>query len=88
MAIVPLNTHNVRHHRAARKAAMAKGPQTRLEYQIIHPSHTPDLRGEFAGASVYRRGADQFVRLTENQAKFYTDQGAIKRVAIPAEPNK
>ena len=68
-----------RHHRAARRLAATLGPQTRV-YEIIDPNHVPDLRGEFAGVKVRREGGKQFVTLTDPQAKFYLDQGALKPV--------
>ena len=50
------------------------------EYMITDPHHRPDLRGEFAGAKVYYRGGNQFVKLTASQAQFYLDGGALSKV--------
>jgi hypothetical protein len=50
------------------------------DYEILDPAHRPDLKGEFAGAKVFREGTKQFVSLTESQAKFYLDSGAIAPV--------
>lgn len=69
---------SARHQYAARKAA-ASGPVLE-EYVILDPHHLPDLNGEFAGAKVYRVGAEQRVKLLPVQAKFYLDQGAISKV--------
>jgi len=68
-----------RHRRAARKLGAAMGPQTR-KYEIIAPNHRPDLRGEFAGGKVYFDGGKQYVNLTDQQARFYLDQGALQPV--------
>jgi hypothetical protein len=70
---------STRHHNMARKAAM-NAPEKK-PYLITDPSHIPDLRGEFAGAKVKRNGAQQIVYLTPAQAKFYSDQGALKPLA-------
>ena len=69
-----------RHQYAARKAGAAG--DLLEEYIILDPHHLPDLNGEFAGAKVYRIGAEQRVKLLAAQAKFYLDQGAIKKAAI------
>ena len=69
---------SVRHQNAARKAA-AKPPE-KTAYKITDPSHTPDMRGEFAGAKVKRSGEHQIVHLTERQAKFYVDNGALEKM--------
>jgi len=68
----------IRHHHAARLAPRQQ-PSTH-EYEILDPSHRPDLRGEFAGAKVFHRGGKQFVRLHEAQAKFYLDSGSVQKV--------
>lgn len=69
---------SVRHQNAARKAAAV--PPVRTAYRITDPNHTPDLRGEFAGAKVKRVGGHQTVNLTPAQAKFYLDSGAIEKL--------
>jgi hypothetical protein len=58
-------------------------PQETAEYVITDPAHHPDLRGEFAGAKVQRRGEQQIVRLTPAQAKFYIDQGGLEPLNPP-----
>jgi hypothetical protein len=65
-----------------RRQLEARAVPIKHEYQITHPTHKPDLRGEFAGVKVYRRGGKQFVKLSPAQAKFYLDQGAIERVKV------
>lgn len=67
-----------RHSRAAVKAG-SMAPTT-SDYEITDPHHKADLRGEFAGAKVRMRSGKQIVSLTERQAKFYLDSGAIKPV--------
>jgi len=64
-----------RHQYAARRSAPKATPTS--EYEILDPAHRPDLKGEFAGAKVQRRGNRQVVALTDSQAKFYLDSGAI-----------
>ena len=67
-----------RHRRAARLAA-AKQPEL-IAYEIVDKHHRPDLRGEFAGVRVSKEGSRHVVRLTERQARFYIDQGALRPV--------
>jgi hypothetical protein len=69
---------SVRHQNAARKAA-AKPPE-KTAYRIADPHHTPDMKGEFAGAKVRRSGEHQVVHLTPAQAKFYLDNGALEKL--------
>ena len=71
---------SVRHQNAARKAAAAQGP-VRTAYRITDPNHVPDMKGEFAGAKVKTVSGYQVVHLTEAQAKFYLDSGAIEKLA-------
>jgi len=67
-----------RHRRAALKAPpVAAIPQ---EYMITDPNHKADLRGELGGGKVYVRADKQYVKLTQAQAKFYQDSGALVRV--------
>ena len=54
--------------------------QAAFEYEITDPHHAPDLNGEFAGGKVYRKNGKQCVRVTAAHAKFYVDQGALRRV--------
>jgi hypothetical protein len=68
----------IRHHHAARLAA--RQPPSTHEYEILDPSHQPDLRGELAGGKVFHRSGKQFVRLSEAQAKFYEDSGSLQKV--------
>ena len=71
---------SVRHQNAARKEAAAKGP-VRTAYRIADPNHVPDMRGEFAGAKVKKHSGHQVVHLTDAQAKFYLDGGAIEKLS-------
>jgi hypothetical protein len=77
---------SIRQQALARKEAAMKAPET-AEYVITDPNHHPDLRGEFAGARVYRRGEQQLVRLTPAQAQFYLDQGGLEPLNPPEERN-
>ena len=74
--------HNLshRHRHALRKQVVGGEPVH--DYQIVDPTHRPDLRGEFAGAKVRRRDQKQFVSLTPSQAQFYLTQGAIELVSV------
>lgn len=67
---------------AARRRLAAEGkaapPTTR--YKITDPTHRPDLNGEFGGVKVDSAGVDQYVYLTDEQAKFYLASGSIERV--------
>jgi len=54
-----------------------------IEYEVMDPNHEPDLNGELAGGKVYKKGGKQFVRLTEDQARFYLDSGSIQAVEKP-----
>lgn len=67
-----------RHQRMAARAG--RQAPLRREYEITDPTHKPDLRGEFAGAKVARRGSKQFVTLSDQQARFYLDQGVLRPV--------
>jgi hypothetical protein len=69
---------SVRHHNAARKAGLK--PPDKTAYRIVDPHHTPDLRGEFAGAKVKKHSGHQVVHLTEKQAKFYIDGGVLEKL--------
>jgi len=51
-----------------------------LEYEVLDPHHEPDLNGELAGGKVYKKSGKEFVKLTEDQARFYLDSGSIKKV--------
>jgi hypothetical protein len=77
---------SIRQQSLARKAAQMQAPPTK-EYEIVDPSHRPDLRGQFAGQPVLRRGLKQIVRLTDAQAKFYMDQGGIVPYVV-TQPEK
>jgi hypothetical protein len=78
-----------RHHHAARKAAAEAGPPPKVAYKITDENHTPDLKGEFAGSKVRRHHeGHQVVHLTDRQAKFYIDNGAIEPLEVPVEPEK
>jgi hypothetical protein len=69
---------SVRQQYLAKKAKlMEKTPVHR--YRVTDPHHRPDLRNEFAGAKVNKRGEHHYVHLTPRQAQFYLDQGAIER---------
>lgn len=74
---------SIRQQNLAKKAALMTPTET-AEYVITDPHHQPDLRGEFAGSKVYRRGEQQLVRLTQSQAQFYIDQGGLEP-AIPPD---
>jgi hypothetical protein len=75
-----------RHTRIAKRAPPPPPPERRI-YRIIAPTHKPDLRGHFAGVKVERHGAHATVLLTEKQARFYLDQGALEPlVAAAAKP--
>lgn len=78
---------SIRQQRLARQAAATQAATTQ-EYEITDAAHRPDMRGEFAGAKVYTRGAKHYVQLTDAQARFYLDQGGIVPTApaAPAEP--
>lgn len=65
-----------RHIRAARLAGQAPAPK--LEYRITDPNHRPDLNNEFGGAKVRNVQGNHMVSLTEAQAQFWLDQGAIE----------
>jgi hypothetical protein len=73
---------SARHIHAARRAAR-QAPAAKL-YRITDVHHRPDLRGEFAGVKVQRVGHHQLVSLTDDQARFYLDQGALELV-VPVE---
>ncbi len=73
---------SIRQQSLAKKEALMRGPET-AEYVITDPHHHPDLRGEFAGSRVYRRGEQQLVRLTPAQAKFHIDQGGLEPLIPP-----
>jgi hypothetical protein len=68
--------HAHRHHRAKLRAVPV-GP-TRTRYEIVDKAHKPDDRGQFAGVPVERIGGQQVVALTDAQAKFWLDNGAIR----------
>jgi hypothetical protein len=70
-----------RHHYAARMAGRAPDPL--IEYEVMDPTHQPDLNGELAGGKVYLREGKQFVKLTEDQARFYLDSGSIREKPKP-----
>jgi hypothetical protein len=72
-----------RHTRAAMKAGKA-APEIKA-YVITDPHHRPDMRGEFAGVKVRKMGMQQLVDLTDKQAKFYLDSGAIRPLLAPSE---
>ena len=55
-------------------------PDPLVEYEVLDPNHKPDLNGELAGGKVYRKAGKEFVKLTEEQARFYLDSGSIKPV--------
>lgn len=56
-------------------------PDTLIKYEVLDPNHEPDLNGELAGGKVYLENGKQFVKLTEEQARFYLDSGSIQVVA-------
>jgi hypothetical protein len=66
--------------RARRTGVALTNRELPQEYEITHPTHTPDLHGTFAGQKVYMRNGKQHVRLTEGQARFYLDQAALQLV--------
>lgn len=76
-----LNNLAHRHHRALRKAG--KQAAAVQDYEIVDRTHRPDLRGEFAGVKVRNKAGKQVVALTERQARFYIDQGAIAPLLKP-----
>jgi hypothetical protein len=55
-----------------------------VEYEVMDPNHEPDLNGELAGGKVYKKSGKEFVKLTEEQARFYLDSGSIKKVEAAA----
>jgi hypothetical protein len=57
-----------------------------IEFEVLDPSHQPDLNGELAGGKVYKRGGKQYVRLTADQARFYMDSGSIGPVPHENQP--
>lgn len=67
-----------------RQAYLAKQagnqPAPLIEYEVLDPSHKPDLNGELAGGKVYRKQGKEYVQLTEAQARFYLDSGSLKPV--------
>lgn len=69
---------SIRHQWAARQ--MGRAPDPLIEYEVTDPFHVPDMNGELAGGRVYKVGEKQFVRLTEQQARFYLDSGSIAEV--------
>jgi hypothetical protein len=69
---------SVRHQNAARKAGAE--PPEKTAYRIADPNHVPDMRGEFAGVKVRKHAEHQVVHLTEQQAKFYIDNGALEKL--------
>jgi hypothetical protein len=71
----------IRHQHAARLAK--RQPAAKHEYEILDPSHTPDLHGQLAGGKVYFRGGKQYVRISEAQAQFYLDSGSLQKVEQP-----
>lgn len=74
-----------RHKRRAHKLG-SRGPSAR-KYRITDPTHSPDIKGQFAGVKVHVHGADQFVHLTDAQAQFYVDQGSIE-LAVDKKPEQ
>lgn len=76
---MPVSYH---HNRTARLNAKKTKPELK-RYKIIDPTHKPDLRNELGGGKVQRHGNDQFVHLTDRQAKFYIDQGSIELAGTP-----
>lgn len=76
-----MTNKSIRHHHAARLAK--KLPPETYEYEILDPSHRPDLHGQLGGGKVYYRGGKQYVRLNEAQAKFYLDSGSLSKVENP-----
>ena len=71
-------------NQSTRQANLTRGagraPDPLVEYEVIDPDHKPDLNGELAGGKVFSRQGKQFVQLTEAQARFYLDGGAIRAV--------
>ena len=55
-------------------------PDPLKEYEVIDPTHMPDLNNELAGGKVYRKQGKQYVMLTDAQARFYLDSASIKAV--------
>jgi hypothetical protein len=74
---------STRHQWAARQMGRPLDPL--LVYEVLDPFHQPDMNGELAGGKVYKVGDKQYVRLTEQQARFYLDSGSIAEVK-PEEP--
>lgn len=72
---------NISIAKQAELRAAAKKAPTKKEYRIVDPHFIPDMRGELGGVKVTRRGTDQFVVMSDTQAKFYIDGGAIAPVS-------
>lgn len=81
---VPRKTNMAtRHHHAAR-TAQATEPD-RQWYEILDPAHRPDLNGHLGGVQVHRRGGGQHVLMSEAQARFFLDSGAIRLIENPQD---
>lgn len=63
---------------------MGRPPDPLIEYEVLDPMHEPDLNGELAGGKVYKKSGKEYVKLTEDQARFYLDSGSIQAVPAPA----
>jgi hypothetical protein len=70
-----------RHRRQALKMGAALMRDENQDYEIIDPTHQPDMLGQLAGVQVRRRGASQVVSLSPRAARFYLDSGVIKPFA-------
>jgi hypothetical protein len=62
------------------KKEAGRVPDPMSEYEVTDPNHKPDLNGQLAGGRVYTRMGKQYVKLTDDQARFYLDSGSIKAV--------
>jgi hypothetical protein len=74
---------SIRHTHEARQAAMNAvpvAPKT-YEYEVLDVQHRPHL----TGLDVYYKDGKQTVRLTEKQAQFYIDNGAMAKITPPEE---
>jgi hypothetical protein len=79
---------NVSNRIAYGQRQAGRPPDPLIEYEVLDPNHQPDLNGELAGGVVYTKSGKQFVRLTEEQARFYLDSGSIQLVQAEGEPEK
>lgn len=69
--------HAVRSARLARLGRRLGVPTPKKWYRIIDPHAKPDLRNHFGGQPVTIQEGSMVVQFTDNQAKYYIDQGVI-----------